>query len=392
MINNLSQFPKNQFISLVNVNIVVTGIGLRSALGNLQVSWQGLKKGRSGICCQQPFTDFAPLPMGLIHTEPSFLVDLVPAIALAALEDAQLAPDSDAWGVAVGSSRGCQGMWERWVAHPENIKDQWLGNLPDQAALLTARQLLMVETLRSPMAACATGLWAIHQGCELIQSGQCQRVLAGAVEAPITPLTLAGFQQMGALAPTGCYPFSREREGLVLAEGGAILVLESLETARARRAKIYGMISGCGFSNDAHHVSAPAQGNQAASRAIDQALLQANINPTAIDLIHTHGTATHLNDRREAALIEKIFGTQVLVTSTKGATGHTLGASGAIAVAFSLLALYHQQLLPTIGLKTPEFNLNFVSKSYPNLIKNILCLSFGFGGQNAAMILKNFVN
>ncbi|MGL5033575.1 MAG: beta-ketoacyl-ACP synthase, partial [Microcystaceae cyanobacterium] len=360
--------------------------------GNLQASWQGIKKGSSGIGFRQPFPNFAPLPMGLIQTKPSFLVDLVPAIALDAVKDAQLAPDSDGWGVVVGSSRGCQGMWEQWVAHPENIGDQWLRNLPDLAALLTARQLQKVEVLRSPMAACATGLWAIRQGCELIQSGECQRVLAGAVEAPITPLTLAGFQQMGALAPTGCYPFSREREGLVLGEGGAILVLESAETALARKAKIYGMISGWGFSNDAHHVSAPAQDNRAASRAIAQALSQAQINPTAIDFIHAHGTATSLNDQREADLIKKLWGNQVLVTSTKGATGHTLGASGAIAVAFSLLALYHQQLLPTIGLKTPDFDLNFVRESHPNLIKNILCLSFGFGGQNAAMILKSFVN
>ncbi|MFM7190356.1 MAG: beta-ketoacyl synthase N-terminal-like domain-containing protein, partial [Microcystaceae cyanobacterium] len=222
------------------MTVAVTGIGLRSALGDLSYSWQALRQGQSGIRFAQPFAAFPPLPLGLIHAQPSTLADLVPAIALEALADAGLDSREESWGVVVGSSRACQGQWEQWVQHPERLGAQWLSSLPHQAALLASQVLPQVAVIQSPMAACATGLWAIAQGCELIRSGRCQQVLVGAIEAPVTPLTLAGFQQMGALAPTGCYPFSEEREGLVLGEGGVLFVLESLAQAQTRQVPIYG--------------------------------------------------------------------------------------------------------------------------------------------------------
>ena len=369
------------------MKIVITGMGLRSALGNLTESWQSLLQGRSGLSLHQPFSQFVPIPLGLMASLPSTLPPLVAAIAQDALQDAQLVAPLEDCGVVVGSSRGCQGIWEQWASSKQPVIENWLETLPHQASLLTADQIGRAELILSPMAACATGIWAIAQGCQLIQQGRCQRVLAGAIEVPITPLTLAGFQQMGALAATGCYPFSQEREGLVLGEGGAIFVLESSTLAQQRGAKIYGTIQGWGFSCDASHVSAPAIDNHSATLAVKQCLERSRLTPDEIDLIHPHGTGTQLNDRREADLIQSLFPASVAVSSSKGATGHTLGASGALAVAFSVMALQEQVLFPNVGLQTPAFDLNLVKTAYAANLRYALCFSFGFGGQNAAIAL-----
>ena len=214
------------------------------------------------------------------------------------------------------------------------------------------------------MAACATGLWSIAQGFELIRTEQCERVLAGAVEAPITPLTLAGFAQMGALAPTGAYPFDRDREGLVLAEGGAVFVLEAATLATQRGANIYGRIVGAGLTADGYHISAPAPDSRAAIAAVKQCLQRSNLDATDIDYIHAHGTATVLNDRNEAHLIQALFPQGVPISSTKGATGHTIGASGAIGAAFCLMALKHQVLPPCVGLKAARVCAQFCHSAF----------------------------
>ncbi len=237
------------------------------------------------------------------------------------------------------------------------------------------------------MAACATGTWALAQAALLVQTGQYQRAIAGAVEAPITPLTLAGFQQMGALAKTGAYPFDLHREGLVLGEGAAVFVLESAELAKQRQAKIYGEILGFGLTTDAYHTNQPEPEGKSAIAAVKQCLKRSNLIPDDIDYIHAHGTATLLNDRIESKIIQQLFPQYVGVSSTKGATGHTLGASGALGVAFSLLALKHQILPPCVGLQQPEFDLNLVTAAHPSKIQQVLCLSFGFGGQNAIVAL-----
>jgi 3-oxoacyl-[acyl-carrier-protein] synthase II len=240
------------------------------------------------------------------------------------------------------------------------------------------------------MAACATGIWAIAQAAYLVETGQCQQALAGAVETPITPLTLAGFKQMGALARTGAYPFDRHREGLVLGEGAAVLVLESAELARQRAAKIYGQVFGFGLTCDAYHAIAPEPGARSAIAAVKQCLDRSNLVPADIDYIHAHGTATQLNDRHEAQLIQYLFPQGVPVSSTKGATGHTLGASGAMGAAFCLMALQHQLLPPCVGLQAPEFDLDLVTAPRSGEIQQVLCFSFGFGGQNAVLALGKF--
>ncbi len=372
------------------MDIVVTGIGLRSALGSLTDSWNRLIQGKSGIQLHQPFNTFPPLPLGMIGKEPSSLNQLVQLIVQDALGDAQLTPPLTTCGVVIGSSRGCQGIWEQMATPPYEIRANWLDTFPHQGAIATLQQIGSQEIALSPMAACATGILALSQGCDLIQQGRCERVIAGAIEVPITPLTLAGFQQMGALAKTGCYPFDQQREGLALGEGGAVFMLESAELAQKRNAKIYGTIKGWGFSCDASHVSAPAEDNHSAQIAIKQCLQRSRLKPDDVQFIHAHGTGTQLNDRREAALIRSLFSEKVAVTSSKGATGHSLGASGALSLAFTLMTLKHQRLSPCVGLNQTEFNINLVRESEQTHIDHALCLSFGFGGQNAAIALGRF--
>lgn len=361
-----------------------------SALGStLEATWSKLLQGDSGIYLRQPFPELSPYPLGLIEQQPRNLIKLTEQAVSAVLQDASLASPLPKCGVVIGSSRGNQALWEQLVRQSQQViaPYAWLDTLPNVAAITAAHQSGARGPVLAPMAACATGLWAIAQGMELLQTGQCQQVIVGALEAPITPLTLTGFKQMGALAQTGAYPFDCRREGLVLAEGGAILVLESMTAAQQRGAKIYGQLLGFGLTVDAYHVSAPAPGREAAIAAVNQCLSRSNLASHAIDYIHAHGTATQLNDQAEAYLIQKLFPLGVPVSSTKGATGHTLGASGALGVAFCLMALQQQILPPCVGLLHSAFDLNLISKARSRPLSTALCLSFGFGGQNAALAI-----
>ncbi|WP_353929168.1 beta-ketoacyl-ACP synthase [Okeanomitos corallinicola TIOX110] len=378
------------------VRVVVTGIGLVSALGNdLADSWENLLSWKTGIKLHQLFPELPKVPLGLISDQPSKLNVLNHSVVNDALEDAELTTPLSECAVVIGSSRGYQGCWEdlarRMYGNDPNPEllglDNWLDTLPQMNAIAVARQIGASGTVLAPMAACATGIWAISQAVMLIQTGQYQRAIAGAVEAPITPLTICGFQQMGALAKTGAYPFDLHREGLVLGEGGAVFVLESAELAKQRQAKIYGEILGFGLTADAFHGNKPEPAGKSAIAAIKQCLQRSHLQPQDVDYIHAHGTATILNDKIESKIIQSLFPPQVAISSTKGATGHTLGASGALGVAFSLLSLQHKILPPCVGLQQPEFNLNFVSKAIKQQMQTSLCFSFGFGGQNAVIAL-----
>ena len=373
------------------MEVVVTGIGLISALGDRVTTWKRLLAGETGIATHQPFSDLAPRPLALIHHAPSDLIALTQQVIESALLDADLTLPLPNCGVVVGSSRANQARWEQLAVHRHLLKSNssgpldWLSTLPNAAAIAVARHIQTTASVLAPMSACATGLWAIAQAYELLQTGQCQQVIAGAIEVPITPLTLTGFDQMGALAKTGAYPFDADREGLVLGEGGALLVLESAKSAERRRARIYGRLLGFGLTADGYHVSAPHPQSRSAIVAVQQCLQRSQLTSTQIDYIHAHGTATQLNDRMEATVIQQVFAHGVPVSSTKGATGHTIGASGALGAAFCLLALQDQCLPPCVGLTRPEFDLKFVKAAHPVTVQNVLCLSFGFGGQNAAI-------
>lgn len=374
------------------MEVVITGIGLVSALGSLAVTWQQVLAGQSGVQLRQPFRQIAPCPLAMVGKTPARGLDLTQQVVAAALQDARLTAPQPDCGVVIGSSRSQQARWEamaqQQVLEPgRGFVAGWLEALPHQLAIATARQIGSTGPVLAPMAACATGLWAMAQAYDLLQTGQCQRVIAGAIEAPITPLTLAGFRQMGALATEGAYPFDRRRQGLALGEGGAVFVLETATAARQRGASAYGQMLGWGCGADGYHVSAPDPSQRGAIAAIQQCLCHSQRSAQEVGYIHAHGTGTRLNDQNEASLIQRLFPATVPVSSTKGATGHTLGASGALGVAFGLLALDRQILPPCVGLQEAEFDLNLVRYASPAAIETALCFSFGFGGQNAVVAL-----
>ncbi len=379
------------------MEVVITGIGLVCPLGkSLGDSWKQLISGKSAINLHQPFPELKPMPLALIGKQPAQLKTLTELVVTLALEDARLVPPLSDCGVVIGSSRSYQACWEQLsrqryfratTQSQEQGLEHWLETLPHMSAIATARQIKANNAVLAPMAACATGIWAIAQAYELIKTGQCQQVIAGAVEAAITPLTLTGFKQMGVLAKTGAYPFDQDREGLVLGEGAAVFILESAQLAKRRSARIYGRVLGCGLTSDAYHPNTPELGSRSAIAAVKQCLNRSNLQSTDIDYIHAHGTATKLNDRNEAQVIGQLFPQGVPVSSTKGATGHTLGASGALGVAFCLMALQQQMLPPCVGLKQSQFDLDLVTAPRQSQTRQVLCLSFGFGGQNAVIAL-----
>ncbi|MEG3941627.1 MULTISPECIES: beta-ketoacyl-ACP synthase [unclassified Microcoleus] len=401
------------------MDVVVTGIGLVSALGNLPNSWKRLLAGESGIEIHKPFLELEPRVLALVGTKPADLISLILPVLAEALQDANLTLPLRDCGIAIGSSRGFQGNLEQLGSEGRGKREEgrrkreegrgkreegrecsifdrpfpitdyrFVDFLPHMGAIAAARAIGSTGPVLAPMAACATGLQSIARAVDLIRTGECQRAIAGAVEAPITPLTVAGFNRMGALADTGCYPFDEHREGLVLGEGGALFVLESAELASRRGAKIYGRVSGFGLTNDACYANAPDIGGESAIAAVNQCLKRSNLAAVDIDFVHAHGTATDLNDRQEALLIEKLFRPGVAVSSTKGATAHTLGASGALGAAFCLMSIRDGMLPPCTGLKKPGFELDFVRCRRSTLVRNAICLSFGFGGQNAAIVLS----
>lgn len=370
------------------MDVVITGIGLRSALGDLAQTWSQLLAGQSGIRVAQPFDALPPLPLGLVEATPQRdLRPLTEMILAAALQDADLTGPLPDCGVVIGSSRGNQTRLEQCLNGEIDGAD-WLGALPNTAAVTVAHRIKTQSIVLAPMGACATGISAIAQGAELIVRGQCDRVIAGAVETPLTPLTLAGFRKMGALAATGCYPFDQAREGFVLGEGGAIFVLESPAVAVARGAQVYGRIAGFGLSADAYHLSAPDPTGMGAQVAIWRSLKLAEISPQAIDFVHAHGTATQMNDQIEAAVLRDLFPQGPRVVSTKGATGHTLGGSSAIGVAICLMALQQQRVPPCVGLRQTTFDLNIMRSAQAANLRYVLCNGFGFGGQNGAIVMQ----
>ena len=379
---------------MTSTQVVVTGIGLLTALGqNASVNWQKLTAGESAIALRQPFLDLPPMPLAMAGKSPLPLNKILRSVVKEAWTDAAIGTElkSENCGVVIGSSRSHLREWEAMATRQpkREFEGNWLAALPHEPALMAARMVGATGPVLAPMAACATGLWAIAQAADLIRSGQCQCVIAGAADSPLTPLTLAGFSKMGALAATGCYPFDQAREGFVLGEGGAVVVLESANFARQRGADLYGEILATGMTNDSHHISSFDPTYCMGKRAVALCLERSGLIPDEIDAVHTHGTSTAQNDRMEAALIEQILNSQVSVMATKGATGHTLGASGAVSVALSLMSLKQQETLPCVGLKSPDFELNFASgpAAKPSLT-NILCSSFGFGGQNAVLALR----
>jgi 3-oxoacyl-[acyl-carrier-protein] synthase II len=244
--------------------------------------------------------------------------------------------------------------------------------------------------------ACASGTTAIGTARDLLRGGACDVVLAGGTESSLTPLAMAGLSKMGALSKRGddpssaSRPFDADRDGFVAGEGAGVLVLERIEDARARGATIRAVVRGYGSATDAHHPTAPHPGGQGLEQALRAALADAELGANDIDHVNAHGTSTPLNDVTEAAVLSRVLGNRSLVTSTKGVTGHTLAAAGAVEAAYTTLALENQCVPPTANLSRldPRIDVEVVSgapRSTP--MEVAVSTSLGFGGHNAALVL-----
>jgi 3-oxoacyl-[acyl-carrier-protein] synthase II len=254
----------------------------------------------------------------------------------------------------------------------------------------------------SVVTACATGNHALGDAARLIERGDADVMIAGGAEAIIIPLTIAGFCQMKAMStrndePTkASRPFDAGRDGFVCGEGGGLLVLESLEHARARDARIYGEIIGYGMTGDAHHMTAPDPQGDGAARAMTMALRDAGVDPTAVGYINAHGTSTPYNDKFETIAIKRVFGDhayKLAVSSTKSMTGHLLGAAGGVEAIATVLAIHRGVLPPTINYETPDpdCDLDYVpNQARKQDVEIALSNAFGFGGTNATLAFRKY--
>ena len=266
----------------------------------------------------------------------------------------------------------------------------WLANYPPQKAVIDAQEAFGIFAPAQVIAnACASGTNAIGHAFTCIQSGKYQRVLTGGFDA-ISELVFVGFDSLQASTPEKCRPFDRERTGMVLGEGAAVLLLENWESAQARGARILGEIIGYGLSTDNHHLTQPDPSGIGPRRAMEEALQSAAISAQEVDYINAHGTATPFNDAAEGKAIGELF-KNVPVSSTKSMMGHSLGAAGAIEAIVCLLALQHQFLPANINFRAPDedVDLNIVAnESRAASLKTALSNSFGFGGTNASIVMR----
>ncbi|MFM7631585.1 MAG: beta-ketoacyl-ACP synthase II, partial [Alphaproteobacteria bacterium] len=277
--------------------------------------------------------------------------------------------------------------------------------IPSSLINLASGQISIKHGFRGPnpavVAACASGSHAIGDAARLIQMGDADIMVAGGAEAAICRIGMAGFAAAKALS-TGyndtpekaSRPWDRGRDGFVMGEGAGILVLEELEHARARGAKIYAELTGYGLSGDAHHITAPAEDGDGAYRCMRMALKRAALPVEAIDYVNAHGTSTPAGDVIEVRAVKKLFGDhayKLAMSSTKSAIGHLLGAAGAVEAVFSILALNNNLMPPTLNLDDPdeECDLNFVPhQAQEKVLTHVLSNSFGFGGTNASLVFS----
>jgi len=399
--------------------VIPTGIGVKTA-------WANICEGRSGI---GPITRFDPTgfdtkiagevkgfnPELYIEKKEIKKMDLFIQYAIAAtqeaLEDAQLTitpENGERIGVIVGTGLGglpniekChQVLLERG---PSRITPFFI---PMVIANLASGQIAIRFGAKGPntcvVTACATGAHCIGDAFRAIVYGDADAVIAGGTEANITPLTVGGFNAMKALSTRNdepekaCRPFEKNRDGFVVAEGAGILILEELEFALKRGAKIYAELLGYGYTGDAYHITAPPPDGDGAIRCMRMAIKDAGLVPEEIEYINAHGTSTPLNDLTETIAIKAVFGShakRIPISATKSMTGHLLGAAGSTEAIFTILSIYEGILPPTINYEEPdpECDLDYV----PNVarkqsIQTAISNAFGFGGTNATLVFRKF--
>ncbi|MFA9430493.1 beta-ketoacyl synthase [Egicoccus sp. AB-alg2] len=412
-------------------NVVVTGMGLVTPAGRgLADAWNGVLAGKAAavvdeelaaagtpvtICCRVPAYDAdAELGRGAKRRLDRFthlgVLAAREAVQHAGLVDVDddperiVATDPDRVGILLGSGIGGAETWAdeypRFLEKGPNRASPMF--IPKMLSNTAAGTIAIRTGARGPNmtvnTACAAGASAIHVARDLIRSGVADVVLAGGVEAGITALSISAFAQMGALSRNGdpaaaSRPFDVDRDGFVMGEGAGVLVLESEEHARGRGAAPLAVVAGAGASADAFHATAPPEDGGGAVLAIQRAVEDAGIDPTSIAHLNAHGTSTPLNDVAEARALRKVFGDHtddLVVTSTKGVTGHLLGAAGAVEAIFAIQAMREGLVPPTANLTTqdPDIALDVVAGE-PRAVtfEAALSTSMGFGGQNAALVL-----
>jgi len=409
--------------------VVVTGIGLITPLGcGREAVWSALTAGRSGIVRIEEFdtsglrTNIAGVcrdfrPLDFFDDREMARLDRVSQMAIAAtgmatgeagLTNGQL--DSYDVGVMLGTGFGGQSSIEEYcgaffsngrgrrsaIAIPKSMYNASSSNIAIR--FKTRGPNLTVTT------ACSSGANAIGQAFHLIRYGHADRMIAGGADAPVTPVVMDAWKDMRVLSTKNdpperaCKPFSANRDGFVLSEGAGIVVLEALELAVARGARIYGEIIGYGSTADAAHITFPDPDGE--SNAILRALKDANVAPAEIDHINAHGTATKLNDQSETEAIKRVFGDrarEIPINSIKSMIGHSMGAAGAIELIAATLAIDNQVLPPTINYEEadPQCDLDYITEgarqvSGSNPLRTAISNSFGFGGNNAVLVVRAF--
>jgi 3-oxoacyl-[acyl-carrier-protein] synthase II len=407
--------------------VVVTGVGAVTPVGNTaEEFWAALIQGKSGIGPVTRF-DASPLPTRIAGElkgfDPLRYIDkkddrkLDPflkyaiACAVMAVEDAGLnveRVDRTRFGVLVGSGIG--GITTLLETHkvllekgPDRVSPFFIPMLIiNMASGLISMRFGARGPNSSVVTACATGNHAIGDAMRIIQRNDADVMIAGGSEAIILPLTFAGFCQMKAMSTRNddpgraSRPFDAARDGFVCGEGGGLLVLESLDHALARDARIYAEVVGYGMTGDAHHMTAPDPEADGAARAMSLALRDAGVEPTSVGYINAHGTSTLYNDKSETMAIKRVFGDharKLAVSSTKSMTGHLLGAAGGIEAIATAFAIHHGILPPTINYETPDpdCDLDYVpNQARKQDVEIALSNAFGFGGTNATLVLRKY--
>ena len=405
--------------------VVITGLGAVTPLGNdVESSWDSLIAGKSGAAKIQNWdvTDY-PVhfacelkdfdPAQWIDRKQARRMDRFAQMIVAAARQAEadsgldVKPEAERVGASIatgiGGLQAFQNCYDKLlVSGPDRVNPFSITQIiPNMGAAWVSMELGSRGPLSSQCTACAASNMAIGDAADMIRLGRADAVFAGGTEAGITEVGIAGFSAMRALsrrndAPEeASRPFDAGRDGFVMGEAGAVVLLEELEHARARGAKIYAELLGYGLSSDAKHVTEPDPSGANPARAMAMAFADAGISPDEVDYINAHGTSTPLGDASETNVIKLALGEEVAkktpVSSTKGATGHCLGAAGAVEAIFTVLAVNTNTLPPTINYESPdpECDLDYVpNESRPAEVKVGVSNSFGFGGHNACIVMR----
>jgi 3-oxoacyl-[acyl-carrier-protein] synthase II len=408
--------------------VVVTGFGCLTPVGNdVATTWRSLLAGKSGAA---PITKFDPAkfpvrfaaevkgfdPVEFMDRKEAKRADAYTQYAVAAavqaMQDAGFGEgngyDPERTGVIIGSGIGGLRSFEEQhdvykERGPSKISPFFIPMfIADIAAGIVSMRFNAKGPNYATVSACATSAHAIGDAFRMIQYGDADIILSGGAEATVTPMAIGGFANMKALSErndtpeTASRPFDATRDGFVMGEGSGVVILEELEHARSRGARIYAEIVGYGATGDAYHLTAPAPDGEGAQRAMRRAMQDAGLKPSDVQYINAHGTSTPANDLNETKAIKAVFSDharQLNVSSTKSATGHMLGAAGAVEFIFSTLAVREGKIPPTINYETPdpECDLNYTpNQAASRAVTAALSNSFGFGGHNVTLAVRRY--